>query len=88
MNSLSFLSFLFESEHEDGFVHHLKAKKYLVDFTSRGVWDDPPDVNLFYMTISLTEQGFENSAEIIESFFNYVKALEEKLESGELEELY
>ena len=40
------------------------------------------------MTISLTEQGFENSAEIIESFFNYVKALEEKLESGELEELY
>jgi hypothetical protein len=60
----------------------------LNDFTARGVWDDPIDVNLYYMTISLTELGYENSVEIISEFFNYVKALEDKLEEGELENLY
>jgi hypothetical protein len=50
----------------------LKDKKYLNDFTARGVWDDPVDVNLYYMTLALTDLGYENSVEIISKFFNYV----------------
>lgn len=51
INPLNFISYLLESEHENGYLHDLKEKKYVIDFTSRGVWDDPPDVNLYYMTL-------------------------------------
>lgn len=32
--------------------------------------------------------GFVNSVEIVEKFFNYIKALENQLDSGDLEDLY
>jgi len=40
------------------------------------VWDDPPDVNLYYMTFQLTELGYENAVDIIEDFFSYINVLE------------
>jgi len=69
-------------------VHFLRNKNYINGFNAHGMWEDPPDVSLYYLNLQLTSSGFEEAFEIIEEFFSYVKTIEDELIADKLEKYY